>query len=342
MRKGANISKDSILRLEECAHRVIIPLHIPHENGYYKDAFKIFEICLKSVLKTAHSPLKISVVSDGCCDTINQQLLLLKEQNYIDELILESENIGKINSILRALRNTQERLVTITDGDVLFLNNWEQNVLKVFKSFPNTGVVCPVPVFRTHFRLTQNIWIRYLFSKRLYFLPVKNEVALTKFANSIGWPWLDEKWKDAIGTIKAKNGTIAILGSSHFVGTYKREVFQVLPKRDSIYKLGGNSEHLYTDLPVLKMGGYRLATYDNYAYHLGNTLESWAHETYKNLKDAHKVFNNFEDLKVLKEQPLNYWISEKVFKKILFFKPIKGAILKMKGLNNEQIKNFTT
>ncbi|CAH8295296.1 glycosyl transferase family 2 [Mariniflexile fucanivorans] len=340
MRKGENISKENLLNLTQCSHRVIIPLHIPHQNDYYKDAFQIFEMCLKSVLKTAQSPLKISIISDACCDKVNKQLLNLKEQNYIDELIFETENIGKINSILKALRNTQERLVTITDADVIFINNWEQEVLKVFESFPNAGVVCPVPVFRTHFRLTSNIWLRYLFSKKLYFLPVKNEVALTKFANSIGWPWLDTKWKDTIGAIKAKNGTIAVLGSSHFVATYKIEVFKKLPKDDSVYKLGGDSEHLYTDLPVLKVDGFRLATYDNFAYHLGNTLENWAIDAFENLEEEPKVFNNFQSLKKLKSQPFNYWLSEKIFKKIFYFIPFKKFILKTKGLNNEQIKHF--
>lgn len=340
MRKGQNISKDKLLKLIPCDHRVIIPLYIPHENDYYKDSFKIFEICLKSIIKTARSPLKISVISDSCCHAVNKKLFALQNSGLIDELVIETENLGKINCILKALRTVQERLITITDADVLFLNNWEQAVLDVFEAFPKAGVVCPVPVFRTHFRLTSNIWMRYLFSSKLKFLPVKNQEAMTRFANSIGWPWLDDKWKDTIGTLKAKNDRIAVLGSSHFVATYKKEVFTELPKENSKFKLGGDSEYLYTDKPILKVGGYRLSTYDNFAYHMGNCPEDWMLEKYNNLKEETKSFKSYQYLNTLKKSMVNYWFAEKVFKKILSIKIIKSLLLKQKGLRKEQVKNF--
>lgn len=341
MRKSKNESKDKLINIRQCAHRVIIPLYVPHEDGYYKDSFKIFEICLRSVIKTAKSPLKISVISDTCAKNLNRRLVELKEEGLIDELILESENLGKINSVLRALRNTQERLITITDADVLFLNGWENAVINVFESFPNAGVVCPVPVFRTQFRLTSNIWMKYLYSKKLGFSPVKNPEALTKFAKSIGWSRLDLGWKDVIATLKAKNGNIAVLGSSHFVATYKREVFDYLPKEDTVYKLGGDSEFLYTDLPVKKVGGFRLATYDNYAYHLGNTMEDWIEKEYVKLKEEEKEYKSFDNLKVLKRKRFEFFISEKIVDKIMKIQAVKKYLLKLKGLKKEQVKLYT-
>ena len=62
-----------------------------------------------------------------------------------------------------------------------------KSVVNVFEH-SKSGAVCPVPVFRKHLNLTSNIWLRYIFSKKLYFRPVKNPEALTRFANSIGWP----------------------------------------------------------------------------------------------------------------------------------------------------------
>ena len=340
MRQGENKVRDKKLELEPCAHRVIIPLYIPNEKDYYKDAYAIFKMCLLSLTKTATSPLKISVVSNGSCDTVNKKLVDLTTEGYINELIIETEAIGKINSILKALRTANERLITITDGDVLFLNHWEQEVVNTFKAFPKAGMVSPVPIFRTHLRLTSTIWRRCLFSKRLQFRPVKNPEAMTRFANSIGWPWLDEKFKDVIVTLKAKNGTIAVIGNSHFVGTYKREVFKNLPTENSIYKLGGDSEHLYTDIPILKSGGFRLATYDNYAYHLGNKLEPWMTETFETISETPKNFEDFKTLKTLKRNRLDYVLSEKLFKKLFKFNAIKKAIYKRKGLNQEQLKHF--
>jgi len=340
MRKGTNISKEETLSLVPCAHRVIIPLYIPNQDAYYKDSFKIFIHCLNSVRKTAISPIKISVISNGSCNPINDKLIDLYNNKHIDELIIEREGIGKINSILKALRTSEERLITISDADVLFVNGWEAAVIDVFEAFPKAGVVCPVPVFRTHSRLTSNIWSSYLFSNKLKFKPVLNPEAMTRFANSIGWPWLDEKWKDAILTLKSKNNTVAVVGSSHFVATYKSEVFSQLPVEASRYKLGGDSEYLYTDLPVLKMGGYRLSTYDNYAYHLGNTFEPWMEEKSDNIKEVLKVFNDFSNLRELKKSTIRYFFSEKIIKKVFSIKPIYRRILKYKGLNSEQVNNF--
>lgn len=340
MRQGENVVRNKKVVLAACSHRVIIPLYIPNEEDYYQDAFKIFKMCLLSVQKTAVSPLKISVVSNGSTVSINERLLKLKQEGHINELIIETETIGKINSILKALRTSQERLITITDADVLFLNNWEKEVLETFKAFPKAGVVSPVPLYRTQLRYTANIWLRYLFSNKLKFLPVKNPEALTLFAKSVGWPGLEPHLKDVIATLKGKNDTIAVIGNSHFVGTYKREVFQKIPETNSEYKLGGNSEYLYNDLPILKMGGYKLATYDNYAYHMGNASEEWIETTYNNLKEESKEFNDFKTLNVLKSSELNYYLSEKVFKKLFVIKGVKKWFYKQKGLTKQQVHNF--
>ena len=340
MRQGDNISKDVLLKLTPCMHRVIIPLYIPEETEYYKDSFDVFSMCLESLHKTSYTKLKISVVSNGCSAGINSKLLELQQQGLIDELIIEREAIGKINSLLKVLRTVEEPFITITDGDVLFLNGWEDKVFEVFEAFPKAGMVSPVPVFRTHFRLTSNIWVRYLFNKRLYFREVNNQNALTKFANSICWSRLDEKWKDTILTLQGKQDVTAVVGCSHFVGTYKRDIFKYLPKVNSNYKLGGNSEFLYTDKPVIDAGGYRLATYDNYAYHMGNTIESWMLETYNALDIIeHKMpLKNNNDF-LLKDN-LIMKLARFLFEKLLYFKPFKRYLLKKKGLTTKQIENF--
>lgn len=338
MRKGINIAKNALLNKEVCNHRIIIPLYIPDESGYYKDSFRIFEMCLTSLLKTVQQKVKISVISNGCCKEVNEKLFRLHTNKLIDELIIELENIGKINSILKALRTAEERLITITDADVLFLNGWESEVIKVFKTFPKAGMVSPVPVFRTHFRYTSNIWMSYLFSEKLKFRNVKNPEAITRFANSLGWTVLHDKLKDTILTLKKEN-TTAVVGNSHFVGTYKREIFNAIPATNTVYKLGGSSEKLYTDLPVLRYGGFRLATYNNYAYHMGNALEPWIIEQYEGLKDELKKIDSLDSLPLLNKDFLSYTFSI-LFSKLFHLKIIKKYLLKHKGLNISQLNNF--
>ena len=339
MRKGKNITKNKLVDSIPCNHRVIIPLFIPNTEGYYQDALAIFDMCINSIIKTSCSPLKISVISNGSCKKVNDVLYKLLNDSIIDELIIETESIGKINSILKALRTAEERLITITDADVLFLNNWEKEIIKVFEAFPKAGMVSPVPIFRTQLRYTSNIWMDYLFSNKLKFRLVKNPEALTRFANSLNWSYLNNHLKDVILTIEEKN-TLAVVGNAHFVGTYKKEVFNLLPKINSKYKLGGSSERLYTDLPVVKSNGYKLATYDNYAYHLGNKKEDWMGEEFDNLKIADKQLNDLSCLNTLKPNRLRYFFSEKIVAKLFYIKSLKKILYKNKGLNKEQLDNF--
>lgn len=339
MRKGKNPSRDIKLSLNDSNHRVIIPLYIPQEEGYYTDAFTIFSYCLNSARKTAYSHLKVSVISNGSCDEVNHKLLKLQQQGLIDELIIEKENIGKINSILKAIRTAEERLITITDADVLFDNGWEKAVVDVFEAFPKAGAVCPVPVFRKQLSMTLNIWFKYFFSNKLYFRPVENPDAMEKFAQSIGWTALEDRFKDSICSLEAKNGTIAVLGCSHFVATYKREVFNAIPSQNSLYKLGGNSEEQYLDLPVIKMGGYRLATNENYAFHLGNQIEPWMILKYNQLNKEEKYNKDFNFRKLAKS-PINYWITSKLFMQLFYNKQFYNYMLRRQGLTKEQLNSF--
>jgi hypothetical protein len=341
MRVGENPTKGGkLIEREFCSHRVIIPLHIPHELDYYKDAFAIFLMCLQSVSDTSTTKLKISVVSNNCSDEINQRLLDLYKDNKINELIIEEEGIGKINSVLKALRTTEERLVTITDADVLFTNGWEVAVVDVFENFPKAGAVCPTPVFRKQMHLTTNIWVDYLCSKKLQFLPVQNPDAMEKFAQSIGWTALEDRFKDVIACIESKNGTKAVLGCSHFAATYKTEIFENIPTKNSVYKIEGDSEFLYTDLPVLKMDGYRLATYDNYTYHLGNKLEPWMSNKFEENNYQIKIETTYTSIPKLSKKPIRYFFTEKIVKKVIIRKKVQEFLMLKKGLTKKQLETF--
>jgi hypothetical protein len=149
MRKGKNPSKDILLQQ---ANQIIGSLFLyiyRMKRAIIKMLFN-FYLLFVFINKTSISQLKVSVISNGSCDTINTKLLQLQQEG-IDELIIEKDLIGKINSILKVLRTAEERLITITDADVLFVNGWEQAVLNVFEAFPKAGSVSPVPVLELTF-----------------------------------------------------------------------------------------------------------------------------------------------------------------------------------------------
>jgi len=339
MRVGSNPNNFKKVSENKAFHRVIIPVHIPHETDYFKHAFEIFRLGVLSLKKTSSSYLKISIISNDSSHEINQKLLQFSEEHDIDELIIEREGIGKINSIFKAIQTSDERLITVTDADVLFDNGWEDAVLDIFKAFPNAGAVCPVPVFRKQFHLTSNIWLRYLCSSKLKFTSVLNPDAMTQFAKSIGWQWLDDKYKDVILTLEAKHALRAVVGCSHFVATYKREVFNKAPKEKSTDKIRGQGEYLYMDLPVLKQGGYRLSTEQNYAFHMGNVLEDWMINKFETLSQTSKK-EVFFDLKYIKPSILSNLFLEKGFQKIISKPYLKKRLLKIKGLSDKKTRHF--
>lgn len=340
MRKGTNTKKDVLLQLPNHQHRVIIPLYIPHENDYYKDAYQIFEMCLSSLRKTACSSLAVSVICNACDLTVVKKVSELYQQGEINELIIVNDAIGKLNAILKVLRTAEERLITITDADVLFLNNWEQEVLNVFNAFPKAGVVSPVPLFGNMKKLTFNIWCDHFFSKKLQFKKVKDPEGMTRFVKSIGWPRLDEKFKDVILTLSSKNNITAVVGCNHMTATYKREVFNSMPEGNTKYQLGGNSEYNYLDIPVVKHDGYRLATYGNYAYHMGNTLEAWMTETYNNLKNIDKNTIETGHLKLLQKNGWAFFTKQKLMGKIFKYPAVQKWFYKFKGLEKDKLAYF--
>lgn len=340
MRVGANQSRDQIVENAANQHRVLIPLYIPHEQDYYKDAFKIFELCVQSIKKGAVATVPITVIANGCSQEIHEKLLQLVPKGWIDELIIETEQLGKINSIRKAIHASEEPYLTITDGDVLFLSNWDQSVAQVFSSFPKATAVAPVPIHKTFNQYVSNIWFDYLMSKDIAFAKAKNPQALEKFVQSIGWPHLNDHQKLEILTLKAKDGTEAVVGCSHFCTTYRKEVFQFAPQEPTKYTLSGDSEKMYLDLPTIQANGYRLSTSTNHAYHLGNVMEPWMKEEFQSINESEDKLVEWPQPRKLKRSTFRFFIKNGLFKKLMSYPYFYNAYLKKCNLNKEWYHHF--
>lgn len=337
MRIGYNPNRNKTLEPTYFTHQVVIPVHIPNQKGYFKDSFQIFKFCLESLFKTCHERTFFSVVNNGSCKEVKDYIDKLLHENKIHE-VLHTKAIGKINAILKAIVGHNIRLVTITDADVLFQNGWQKSTYDVFEAFSKAGVVSPVPVFRKQMEYTYPIHFDYLFSKKIRFKSVKNPEAMTRFALSIGWPWLDNKWKDIIMTL-TDNGVTAVVGAPHFVATYKSELFNNLPLKSSNDFLGNMSEQLFLDETVLKFSAYRLSTYDNYAYHMGNVKEDWMPENLRELKKMDFEINEYLFNK-LKSSGCWRFIKSILFKKIITANFIKQIYYRSKGLSKNRLNDF--
>lgn len=336
MRIGTNPNKNILHEKSKYLHQIVIPVYIPNHEGYFNDSFKILNICLESVFNTVHNQTFITIVNNGSSKKVEDYLNDLKRQGMIHELI-HSENIGKLNAVLKGLAGNNTELVTISDADVLFLPNWQHETVIVFASVPQAGVVGIVPQFKMFVANCGNVIYDNFWNKKMKFIPVKNNEALVNFYDSIGWDRSYNKnyLKYNLGLEVAKDFHV-LIGSGHFVATYKRDIFMEIASFIG-FKLGGKSLE-YLDKAPLKKGYWRLTTQDNYAYHMGNTFEDWMKTTSSSVKEKYSFATNFSINK--KTGSIGCFIKNKVIQKLMSKSFFYRLFLKFKGLPKNMIKGY--
>lgn len=335
MRKGLNPEKDKPVEIMH-THQVVIPVYIPHTNGFFKDALQILKCCLDSLFKTAHAKTYITIVNNGSCDVVVNYLNQLYKDTQIQEIV-HTTNIGKINAIIKGIKGHEFPLITIADADVLFLNNWQSETVNTFNAFPKAGVVGVVPQFKMYTNLCSPILFDKFWSKQLHFSPVKNPEAIQQFYKSIEWD--DNYNKDYLKThlvVRSPSNINAVVGSGHFIATYKKSALQHLPNETSKTKMGSELSS-FLDCPVVKVGGWRLTTEDNYAYHMGNVYEPWMDGIISKLEqDVMKEYHPSE----LKSTWLSHLMKNQLFRKLLQNDWFMNMFLRMKGLHKDMAQHY--
>ena len=338
MRVGFNPHKDKIQEASAYLHQVIIPVYIPNQEGYFKDSFAILKLCLDSLFSTIYKRTFITIVNNGSCDVIVDYLNSLHKEDKIQEII-HTTNVGKLNAVLKGISGNNFPLITVSDADVLFLNGWQESSYAVFDAFPKAGAVCPTPSSRSLRTYTANIYWDLLFTNKIKFTSVVNPDALKMFGLSVG----DANFYNQVQLKKYLTvnyeGKQAVVGAGHFVATYRAEVFDNFKNRFTGYKLGGDSERLFLDVPVVKKGLWRLSTADNYAYHMGNVIEEWMFETVSKLKQNNTV-SNFKLQPIQPSSKIAYFIKSRLFAKLILNKKIMRYFLRYKGLTKQEAKEY--
>lgn len=272
MRKGYNPHKDALIEGSEYTHQVIVPVYIPSLEGYFAESLAVLRLCLESLFRTVHEKTFISVVDNGSCRDVADVLDAYFREGKIREVI-HTENIGKVNAILKGLAGNPIELVTITDADVLFVPGWQSVTADVFNALPRAGIVGLIPQFKMYEMNCGNLLADRLFTDRLRFIPVADPEAMRRFYESIGWKpnYNPDYLRYALGLVE--NGVTVYVGNGHVVATYRKDIFTQMRSYLG-YKLGGDSEQ-YLDAASLRKGYWNVTTADNLAFHMGNTLESW-------------------------------------------------------------------
>lgn len=339
MRVGFNPNKDQKIEQSDFYHQVIIPVHIPNFEGYFKDSFQIFKYCIESLFKTSHAKTYYSIINNGSCNEVVEYLNGLYKEKKIHEL-MHTSSIGKLNAILKGMSGHNFSLVTIADADVLFLNDWQKATYDVFEAFPKVGAVCPTPSSKVLKQFTANVILDNFLSGAMKFTEVKNKKALLMFASSIGnSDFYKEVHLNKNLTVTSKKGTVAVVGAGHFIATYRREVYIKPEFIYSKFKMGSAMKE-FLDKPVLDNDYWRLSTNDNYAYHMGNVVEGWMAETIESLKkyDTKTLLN--VTLHQVSKSKLKVGLQSFIFDKFLIKKIIWKRFLQWKGLTSQEANQY--
>jgi hypothetical protein len=276
MRVGINPAKAQTALSGYGLHRVIVPVYIPHLEGYFQHSIEILSLCLESLRVTTSSKAAVTVIANGCAPEAIE--VIERHRGWIDQIVLNRHNRGKIDAVITIARGSYEPLITITDCDVLFREGWIEAVEDVFRYFPECGYVCPFPSPAGAWHCTSATLLGALTRAELSYEKVVDERDLDRFAQSIGRPDLFKpEHKDAQLIVK-RHGLLACVGAAHFICTIRREVLAGMPEEPSLKAIEGQSELRWLDLPPDAMGFWRLSTRQAWVDHMGNVPEEWMRE----------------------------------------------------------------
>ncbi|MFT5971160.1 MAG: hypothetical protein ACI8ZO_001679 [Flavobacteriales bacterium] len=290
MRVGSNPIKKVNTLSPKYRHRVFIPVCIPVLDGYFKDGLSILKLCLESLIITSHHQTAITVIDNNSCVEVSGYLRELLDKGKIQQLVLNNYNAGKMDGVLNLMRGSYEDLLTISDADVLFTDQWQILTEKSFGEYPELGMVCPTPVLDQNFYFTSSNFWQGLFSNKMKPEQTPDLKGLEMFAHSIGKRGNDLKDtmdRNALKLIYQKKGKSKLInGGGHFVATIRREIVESIPRRYSSKAIAGNSVLEFFDEPIDKSGFMRCSLYHSHAFHMGNVLEPWMYEKF------HKLISN--------------------------------------------------
>lgn len=339
MRIGQNPEKTNIQLSTDIIHRIVIPVYLPNlTEPYFKDGLDILELSITSLLKNIHSKTRISIINNGCCNSVSEYLQkLYNNEDVIDQLFNSKQNLGKINALYSVIKSCLEPIITVTDADVMFLPNWQSATESILNEFPEAGMVSPVPSSLGYSNTFVNSTVYYsIFKGKLKFSKVVNPEGLLNFQKSIDRVMYNQHHLEYYLTVSNKTSK-AVIGCGHFVATFRAEVFEHAPQSICKEKIVGGSENKYLDFPNDKGGFLRLSTLDNYAYHLGNVKEDWMQNVLENF-----ITNKTKPLGSLsKAKPLNnyQYLIGKLIHRLCLVK-FKKQFFKYIGLSKLAAKEY--
>lgn len=253
-------------------HRVVLPVFVPEDSGYFEQSADVLDLCLSSLWATCGQETAITVVVNAASRNTSEVIERHWRSGHIDTLIEFRENAGKVNALMAGVRGSHEPIVTLTDSDVFFLPGWLEATAAVFNAFPMAGAVSALPVPHLRRQCTTATWLGAAVRGRLVRDALASSSDLELYMRDLNSPALirpdqrNRQWG-------VKNGRgAALIGATHMQCTLRREVFDAAPKERCGAAMGQDSEYRWMDLPADLLGMWRLSLCKAYVRHMGNQV----------------------------------------------------------------------
>jgi hypothetical protein len=278
MRTGENPLKAAPALGAYAQHRIIMPVFIPSLEGYFERSLEVLRICLESLRLTASGRASVTLISNSSAPEVNAELERQRTAGWVDQLLYNAANRGKVDAAVSVARGAFEPLITVADCDVLFKAGWIDAIERLFRTFPECGFACPFPNPNNPLRYTTATVLGALATRELAREKVVPDEDLDAFAHSVGNPEFFKSKRRGMQMIIRRGGETAVIGGRHFVFTMRREVLQGMPRDPALSAISPESDKNWFDLPPDRLGYWRLSPPRAFVYHMGNVIEPWMYD----------------------------------------------------------------
>jgi hypothetical protein len=278
MREGMCPAREAAPLRDYPRHRVIIPVYIPNLEGYFARSLDVLKLHLESLRLTAGGKAGITIVSNDCAPEVLHELERQYREGWIDQLLLNRTNRGKVDAVVSVARGCFEPLITISDCDILFKPGWLEAIDQTFCDFPECGFASPFPNPVMSWRHTSATLLAGWARGELRSAKVVPDEDMDAFARSVGTPDFFKAKHRKAQIVLRRNGATAVVGAGHFVFTMRREALRGMPLGPALTAISPESDERWLDLPPDRLGYWRLALPSGHVYHIGNTPEPWMYD----------------------------------------------------------------
>lgn len=273
MRTGVNPYKS--LQIEKKLNGITLGVlvNIPNVEGYYKNAMRVMEDCLRSAKDNTALEFDLLVADNNSTGEVKELLYRFQDEGLIRILIQNRTNIGRTNGVRQILSSSPGDYVGYSDCDIYFKKGWLEKEIELLREIPNAGFVSGMPnrSFTNYFTDFTKKYVTEDNGFNVEQGKLIPDETIRSFAESLGYEDISEPisiWDKNEDIRINYNGLIAYVGASHMQFMVKKELVNKLPVV-RFEKLTGCNEEI-VDKYVDTYGYLRLSTSEPVIHHMGN------------------------------------------------------------------------